>query len=96
MPTGNQSLQRLERVWYAADQNIPFVYLLGKYGLHKDGNIRTTSIWPSYLALKLSTQYSIPSLTLLYGSRQNPEDYKYLEEDYTEEDWAKDQADPKD
>tara|TARA_R100001594_G_scaffold8977_3_gene22379 strand:+ start:3023 stop:3400 length:378 start_codon:yes stop_codon:yes gene_type:complete len=27
---------------------------------------------------------------------QNPEDYKYLEEDYTKEDWAKDQADPKD
>tara|TARA_Y100001936_G_C16056265_1_gene661228 strand:+ start:410 stop:1870 length:1461 start_codon:yes stop_codon:yes gene_type:complete len=75
VPTGNQSLQRLERVWYAAYAKIPFVYLLSKYGLHKDGNLRKTSIWPLYLALKLSTQYSIPSLTLLYGNKKHPENY---------------------
>lgn len=75
VPTGNQSQQRLERVWYSAKESIPFVYLLGKYGLHKDGKIRTTSIWPSYLALKLSSQYCVPSLTLLYGSKKQPENY---------------------
>jgi len=75
VPTGNQSQQRLERVWYSAKESIPFVYLLGKCGLHKDGNIRTTSIWPSYLALKLSSQYCVPSLTLLYGSEKQPENY---------------------
>ena len=76
VPTGNQSLQRLERVWYAAYEKIPFVYLLGKYGLHIDNNNRTVSIWPSYLALKLSSQYFVPSLTLLYGSKKEPENYK--------------------
>jgi hypothetical protein len=76
VPTGNQSLQRLERTWYAAHQKIPFVYLLGKFGLHKDGGTRQVSIWPSYLALKLSSQYKIPSLTLLYGSETKQEDYE--------------------
>ena len=76
VPTGNQSLQRLERTWYAAVQKIPFVYLLGKFGLHKDGGTRKVSIWPSYLALKLSSQYKIPSLTLLYGSETKQEDYE--------------------
>ncbi|MGY5144188.1 MAG: hypothetical protein ACW9XH_06870 [Candidatus Nitrosopumilus sp. bin_32a] len=75
VPTGNQSQQRLERVWYAAREKIPFVYLLGKYGMHKDGGIRTTSIWPSYLALNLTSQYEVPSLTLLYGSKTEPENY---------------------
>lgn len=75
VPTGNQSLQRLERVWFAAKSLIPFVYLISKFGLHIDGGIRTISIWPSYLALKLSAQYKIPSLTLLYGNEEHPEDY---------------------
>lgn len=75
VPTGNQSLQRLERVWFAAEQRIPFAYLVSEYGMHLDGGIRRTSIWPSYLALKVSSQYRIPSLTLLYGDRQHPEDY---------------------
>ena len=74
-PTGNQALQRLERTWYSAYQRVPFVYLVGKHGLHKDGGIRTNSIWPSYLCLKLSTQYKIPSLALLYGSKTEPENY---------------------
>lgn len=75
VPTGNQSLQRLERVWFAAEQNIPFVYLVSEYGMHIDGGARRTSIWPSYLALKISSQYRIPSLTLLYGDSQHPENY---------------------
>jgi hypothetical protein len=76
VPTGNQSLQRLERVWFAAEQSIPFVYLVSEYGMHSDGGARRTSIWPSYLALKISSQYRVPSLTLLYGDNQHPEDYE--------------------
>lgn len=75
VPTGNQACQRLERVWWAAESRIPFVYLLGEWGMHLDGLVRRSSIWPSYLALKLSLQYQIPSLTALYGSRDHPDDY---------------------
>jgi len=75
VPTGNQSLQRLERVWFSAIQQIPFVYLISEYGMHIDGGARRSSIWPSYLALKLSSQYQVPSLTLLYGDATHPEDY---------------------
>lgn len=75
VPTGNQSLQRLERVWFAAKNKIPFAYLISEYGLHKDGGVRRSSIWPVYLALKLSSQYRIPSLTLFYGSKTSPENY---------------------
>jgi len=75
VPTGNQSLQRLERVWFAAKSKIPFVYLISEYGLHVDGGVRKSSIWPAYLALKLSSQYQIPSLTLFYGSLTSPENY---------------------
>lgn len=75
VPTGNQSLQRLERVHFAAAQRIPFIYLVSEYGLHIDGGVRRTSIWPSYLALKLSSQYQVPSLTLLYGDVTHPGDY---------------------
>lgn len=75
VPTGNQACQRLERVWWAAASQIPFIYLLGEWGTHIDGNVRRSSIWPSYLALKLSLQYRVPSLTALYGSRDHPDDY---------------------
>ena len=75
VPTGNQSLQRLERVSFAAEQQIPFVYLVSEYGLHRDKGVRRSSIWPSYMALKVSSQYEIPSLTLLYGDAEHPEDY---------------------
>jgi hypothetical protein len=75
VPTGNQSMQRLERVWYSAHARIPFVYLISEFGRHKDGGLRRTSIWPAYLSLKLSCQYKIPSLVLLYGSHEDPEDY---------------------
>ncbi len=77
VPTGNQSLQRLERVVFAAEQQIPFVYLISEYGLHRDGGVRRSSIWPSYLALKLSSQHRVPSLTLLYSDHSHPEDYSY-------------------
>lgn len=77
VPTGNQSLQRLERVLFSAQKRIPFIYLVSEYGLHKDGGLRRSSIWPSYLALKLSTQFQAPSLTLLYSDREHPEDYDY-------------------
>jgi len=77
VPTGNQSLQRLERVWWSAHLGIPFVYLISEYGLHKDGNARKNSIWPAYLCLKLSAQYKIPSLVLLYGDKEHCEDYSY-------------------
>ncbi len=77
VPTGNQSLQRLERVCYAAELGIPFVYLISEYGMHKDGGIRRSSIWPSYLAVKLSCQYCVPSLTLLYSDKEHPEDYDF-------------------
>ena len=79
VPTGNQGLQRLERVWHASELGIPFVYIMGQYGLHIDGGIRTNSIWPGYLGLKLSLQYCIPSLNLQYGSITNPEDISYGE-----------------
>jgi len=75
VPTGNQSLQRLERVWFAAESRIPFVYLIGEYGLHPDGGVRRSSIWPVYLALKLSSQHRVPSVTLFYGSAEQPEQY---------------------
>lgn len=79
VPTGNQALQRLERVVYSAQSSVPFIYLIAEYGLHKDGGVRRTSIWPSYLALKLTGHYGVPSLTLLYGDADHPEDYEYGE-----------------
>src|SRR5207237_1456906 len=75
VPTGNQSLQRLERIWKAADSRIPCIYLRPKYGMHIDGGLRTNSIWPAYLALKLNLQYDVLSLTLLFGDRSSPENY---------------------
>ncbi|MBW2972759.1 hypothetical protein KY346_00020 [Candidatus Woesearchaeota archaeon] len=77
VPTGNQSLQRLERVWWAAELKIPFVYLITEYGVHKDGNLRKNSIWPAYLGLKLCSQYDTPSLTMLFGDKDHPEDYAF-------------------
>ena len=77
VPTGNQSLQRLERVWWAAELKIPFVYLITEYGIHKDGGIRKNSIWAAYFGIKLSSQYKTPSLTLLFGNSEHPEDYQY-------------------
>jgi hypothetical protein len=76
VPTGNQALQRLERVWWAAKSRVPFAYLIPEYGLHLDLGLRRNSIWPSYLALKLSMQYQTPSVTLMYGDQQHPSAYE--------------------
>ena len=77
VPTGNQSTQRCERMVGACLQEppIPFVYLLPDYGLHKDGNLRRTSVWPVFLAAKLTDQYRTESLVLTFGDKQHPEDY---------------------
>ncbi len=75
VPTGNQSMQRSERVCAAARRHIPCVYLLTKYGVHKDQGIRTSSIWPAYLSLRLTLQYGTPSLTLFFGAEESPENY---------------------
>ena len=56
---------------------VPFIYLVSEYGKHKDGGIRRTSIWPAFLALKLSSQYKTPSLSVLYSDHDHPEDYNY-------------------
>jgi hypothetical protein len=75
VPTGNQALQRCERIFGSALSGVPFAYLLGEFGVHKDGNVRRTSIWPTMLALKLSLMYRVPSLTFHYSDIKNPEDY---------------------
>jgi len=75
VPTGNQALQRCERIFGSAYLKIPFIYLLPEYGLHKDGNVRRASIWPTLLGLKLSLQFQVPSISLLYSDIDNPEDY---------------------
>jgi len=75
VPTGNQALQRCERIFGSAYHHIPFAYLLPEYGMHKDGGVRRTSIWPTLLALKLSLQFQVPSISLLYSDVDNPEDY---------------------
>lgn len=75
VPTGNQALQRCERIFGSAYYHIPFAYLLPEYGMHKDGGVRRTSIWPTLLALKLSLQFQVPSISLLYSDIDNPEDY---------------------
>ena len=77
VPTGNQSLQRCERMIGACLQAkpAPMAYLLPEYGLHKDGGIRRASIWPYMLGLKLSSQYKTISLLLTFGDEGHPEDY---------------------
>lgn len=75
VPTGNQALQRCERIFGSAYYKIPFIYLIGEYGVHKDGKVRRTSIWPTLLGLKLSLQFKTPSFSLHYSDVDNPEDY---------------------
>ena len=53
IPTGNQALQRCERLYGSSFINT-FWYLLAEYGLHKDGGIRRDSIFPTMMSLKLS------------------------------------------
>lgn len=79
VPTGNQALQRCERMYGSLRSNIPFWYLLGEFGLHVDGGIRRDSIWPSVLAIKLSCIYHTPCIVLHYSDLEHPEDYLFGE-----------------
>ena len=75
VPTGNQALQRCERIYGSSRSRIPFWYLLSEYGTHIDGGIRRASIWPTILSLKLSCIHGVPSMVLHYSDKSQPEDY---------------------
>jgi hypothetical protein len=75
VPTGNQAMQRCERIYGSARKKIPFWYLLSEFGQHKDGGIRRDSIWPTIMALKLTKFFKAPSVVLHYSDLANPESY---------------------
>jgi hypothetical protein len=75
VPTGNQALQRCERIYGSARVLIPFWYLISEFGMHVDGGVRTDSIWPTILSLKLSCTKRNPSIVLHYADIDNPENY---------------------
>lgn len=77
VPTGNQALQRCERMYGSLRSQIPFWYLLGEFGTHVDGGIRRDSIWPTVLALKLSCIQRTPCAVLHYSDLEHPEDYSF-------------------
>jgi len=77
VPTGNQALQRCERMYGSLRLQIPFWYLLGEFGTHVDGGIRRDSIWPTVLALKLSCIQRTPCAVLHYSDLEHPEDYSF-------------------
>src|SRR5699024_10587388 len=79
VPTGNQALQRCERIYGSARNHITFWYLLSEYGQHKDGGIRRDSIWPTIMSLKLTETFKVPSVVLHYSDESNPEDYAFGE-----------------
>jgi hypothetical protein len=75
VPTGNQALQRCERMYGAARQKVPFWYLLSQFGVHLDGGTREVSIWPSLTAVKLAHSFGTPCVVLHYSAAHSPEDY---------------------
>jgi len=75
VPTGNQALQRCERIYGSLRLNIPFWYLLGEFGVHIDGGVRRDSIWPTVLGIKLSCIQRTPCVVLHYSDYSHPEDY---------------------
>lgn len=75
VPTGNQALQRCERIYGSLRLGIPFWYLLGEFGLHVDGGVRRDSIWPTVLGIKLSCIKKTPCMVLHYSDQEHPEDY---------------------
>lgn len=77
VPTGNQALQRCERMYGSLRLGIPFWYLLGEYGVHIDGGIRRDSIWPTILGIKLSCSMKTPCIVLHYSDIEHPEDYTF-------------------
>ncbi len=74
-PTGNQAMQRCERIFGSARAGIPFWFLLSEYGVHGDGGVRRDSIWSTVQALKLTQKEHIPCVVLHYSSAERPEDY---------------------
>lgn len=74
-PTGNQALQRCERLYGSARKKIPYWYLVSEYSQHSDGGIRRDSIWPSIMAIKLTMYFKTPCLVLHYSDIDNPENY---------------------
>ena len=46
-----------------------------EYGLHIDGGERRDSIWPTILALKLTSSFAVPNVVLHYAERGKPEAY---------------------
>ena len=74
-PTGNQALQRCERLFTAAMLKIPFIYLLAEFGVHLDGGNRRDSIWPTLLSIKLTSQHATQSLVIHYGNAKQPGTY---------------------
>jgi hypothetical protein len=79
VPTGNQALQRCERMYGSLRSGVPFWYLLGEFGTHVDGGVRRDSIWPTILALKLSCIQRTPCAVLHYSDLEHPEDYSFGE-----------------
>ena len=75
VPTGNQALQRCERIYGSLRLGIPFWYLLGEFGVHVDGGVRRDSIWPTVLGIKLSCIQRTPCMVLHYSDHSHPEDY---------------------
>jgi len=75
VPTGNQALQRCERIYGSARSKIPFWYLLGEFGVHVDGGVRRDSIWPTVLGIKLSCIQRTPCIVIHYSDQNHPEDY---------------------
>ena len=75
VPTGNQALQRCERLYGSARTQIPFWYLLSEYGQHKDKGVRRDSIWPTVMALKLTHTKKVPCVVLHYSDIDHPENY---------------------
>lgn len=75
VPTGNQALQRCERIYGSLRMKIPFWYLLGEFGVHVDGGVRRDSIWPTVLGIKLSCIERTPCMVLHYSDLDHPEDY---------------------
>ena len=75
VPTGNQALQRCERIYGSRRLGIPFWYLLGEFGVHADEGVRRDSIWPTVLGIKLSCIHRTPCIVLHYSDLSHPEDY---------------------
>jgi hypothetical protein len=75
VPTGNQALQRCERMHGAGTMRVPFWYLLSQFGTHVDEGTRQASPWPALMAVALTATFRTPNIVLLYSSSASPEDY---------------------